>query len=280
MLGKRTACALADQRIFAEQSHAARIVRPMGTVAFDAHIAGGDTNDRALVVIEHFGCRKARIDFHAKFFSLGAKPAADIAKRHNIITVIVHQRRHGEIRQAHRSGRPQHKEMIRCHRRLEGVSFFFTPSRQKLVYTYRINNSARKNMRTNFPALFKHNDGKFRVRLFQTDSSSKARRTRADNHDVEFHAFALGKLLICIFWGFRHSSLRPVSYRLLNRITQTTHPIVFVHDLIASIHDTDCLPAPTTQEKTNHFPVLLLTLSQSWGLSQMRPIVQKSVLRP
>ncbi len=97
-LGKRTARTFPDQHIFAEQSHAARIVRTVCAIAFNAHVASCDTNHSAFIIIKHFSRRKARIDFNAKFFSLGTKPTADIAKRHNVIAMIVHQWRHGEIR--------------------------------------------------------------------------------------------------------------------------------------------------------------------------------------
>jgi len=91
-----------------------------------------------------------------------------------------------------------------------GPSSLLAPTWQKLVDAHRIDDSAGKNMRADFPALFENDDRKLRIRLFQTDCRSKARRACADDHNVEFHAFAFGKLLICIFWGFRHSSLRPV----------------------------------------------------------------------
>ena len=103
LLGKRAARALCDQYILAEERHAARIGRSMRPVLFDAHVAGRDPDDGALIVIEYFRTGKARIDFNAEFFRFGAEPAADIAERYDEVTVIVHQRRHGEVGQADRA---------------------------------------------------------------------------------------------------------------------------------------------------------------------------------
>ncbi|MCY1497016.1 hypothetical protein D9M68_309710 [compost metagenome] len=100
LLGERAAHALADQRVFAQERHATGEVRSRFAIALDAHVAGGNADDGTFVVIEHFGRGKARIDLDTQGFRMACQPATDIAERDDIVAVIVHQRRHHEIRQA------------------------------------------------------------------------------------------------------------------------------------------------------------------------------------
>ena len=105
--------ALADQHVFAVQFHAAlRSIGPGLPSLADAHVAGGDADDRALVIVEHFARGKARIDLDAQRLGLLGEPAADIAERHDIVAVIVHQRRHDEIRQPQRAARSEEQELV------------------------------------------------------------------------------------------------------------------------------------------------------------------------
>src|SRR5690606_4191440 len=80
LLGERTANAFADQRVFAVKLHAGRVIRPAASVTLDAHVAGGDTPDGAVLVIENLDGREARIDLDAKRLSPRREPAADIAE--------------------------------------------------------------------------------------------------------------------------------------------------------------------------------------------------------
>ena len=142
LLGQRTANPLADQHIFSQQRHAASVVRPRLAITPDAHVAGGDTDRRAGVVIEDFTAGKARIDFHAQFLGLFTQPAADIAQRDDIIAVIVHQRRHHEIRQRDGARWSQNQKTILFDFRFEGVRRVIAPLRQKLVDADGIDNGA------------------------------------------------------------------------------------------------------------------------------------------
>ncbi len=195
LLGERAAHALADQRIFAEQLHAAGKARAWLAVLLDAHVAGGDADDRALVVIEHFGGGKARIDLDAEAFGLFGQPATDIAERDDVIAVIVHQRRHGEIRQADRAGGAEQQELVVGHFGLEGMPLLLAPAGQQPVDADGIDNRAREDMRTDFGALFEHDDRKLRIDLLQPDGGRETGRPGTDDDHVEFHAFALGQFL-------------------------------------------------------------------------------------
>ena len=63
--------------------------------------------------------RKARIDLDAQRLGLGREPAADVAERDDVVAVVRHQRRHQEIRQPQRAGRPEPVEAVVGDRGLE-----------------------------------------------------------------------------------------------------------------------------------------------------------------
>jgi len=53
-------------------------------------------------------------------------------------------------------------------------------------------------MRADFRAFFQNNDCRVGIILLQPDRSRQTRRTRADDHDIIFHALALGaRIGIC-----------------------------------------------------------------------------------
>jgi hypothetical protein len=118
-------------------------------------------------------------------------PATDIAERDDVVAVIVHQWRHHEVRQPYRPARPEEEEAVVADRRPEGVALFLAPPRKQPVDADRIDDGAGKDMRADLGALFKHDDGKLRIELLQPDRGGKARRPRADDDHVEFHALTL-----------------------------------------------------------------------------------------
>ena len=67
------------------------------------HVAGRDAGDRAVGIEQHLGGGKARIDLDAERLRLAREPAAHVAERDDVVAVIVHQRRHHEIRQPQRA---------------------------------------------------------------------------------------------------------------------------------------------------------------------------------
>ena len=105
LLAEIAARAFGEQRVFRAQLHAAREAVFRLAVLADAHVAGGDAGNRAVLVVQDFGRGKARIDFNAERFGLGREPAADVAERDDEIAVIAHQRRHQKIRQPQRAAR-------------------------------------------------------------------------------------------------------------------------------------------------------------------------------
>ena len=141
-LGQGAARAFRKQRIAAAQFHAAR-ERGFGLAfAADAHVASRNADDRAVVVVENFGRRKARIDFDAERFGAACKPAADIAERADIFAVIVEQLRHGEIRQAQRALRPKKEELVLVHFDRQRTVVVLAPIGEELVEADRVDDDA------------------------------------------------------------------------------------------------------------------------------------------
>ena len=116
----------------------------------DTHIPRGNAANGAGLVIQNLGSGKARIDFHAKRLGLLAKPATEIAKRNNVIAVIVHLRwcRHPDS-----AGFGQEHEFVGCDRCVQRRATFL-PVRKKLVKAAWFKNRARQNMRANLAAFF------------------------------------------------------------------------------------------------------------------------------
>ena len=179
-LGEAAARAFGEHRVFAAQFHAAGEARLVVAVLADAHVAGGDAGDRA-VVEQHLGGGKARIDFDAERFGLRCQPAADVAERDDVIAVVVHKRRHQRVRQPHRAGRPEHIEAVVGDGRLERSVSSLAPVRNEHVEPERIDHRAGQDMGADLAALFDDDDRGVRRELFEADRGGKARRPGADD---------------------------------------------------------------------------------------------------
>lgn len=219
------------------QFHAAGEVRTRLAILLDAHVAGGDTDDGAFVIIKHFRCGKARIDLDTESLRLFRQPPTDQPKRDDIIAVIVHERRHHEIRQADGAGRAQEHELVVLDLGLEGMPLLFAPAGQKTVDADGIDHRAREDVRTDFRAFFQNDDRELGLHLLQADRGGKTRRTRANDHNVEFHRFAFGQ-----FHRFRHLVLSD----------RRSHPAVVIYPLTGIV---GASPAPDKKPSaTPHLP--------------------------
>jgi hypothetical protein len=158
-----------------------------------------------VLAIDHLGGGEAGIDFDTERFRLGGEPAADIAERADIAAMVVHQRRHQEIRQPH-AGRAGHPvEMVIGDLRLQRTIGILAPARQQLVETGRIDDGAGQDMGADLGALFHHHHAEIGVELLQADGRAQAGRTGADDDNVEFHGFARRQRLGC-HWASRGSA--------------------------------------------------------------------------
>ncbi|MNZ98922.1 hypothetical protein D3C78_1182270 [compost metagenome] len=93
------------------------------------------------------------------------------------------------------------------------MPLLFAPAGQKTVDADGIDHRAREDVRTDFRAFFQNDDRELGLHLLQADRGGETRRTRANDHNVEFHRFAFGQ-----FHRFRHLVL---SYR-------RSHPAVVI----------------------------------------------------
>ena len=185
----------------------------------DAHVAGRDAAHRAVVVVEHFGRGKARIDFDAERLRLRRQPAADIAERADIAVMIVHQRRHREVRQPDRAGRRHPVEAVVLDLRLQRTIGVLAPVRNQLVERDRIDHRARQDMRADLGTLLHHDDVEIGIELLQPDRRGQAGRPGADDHDVEFHGFARRKFFCAhdLISARLRTALKARCFRFLRR---------------------------------------------------------------
>ena len=75
-LGQMAARAFGEEGVAAVKLHARLIVGPMRAIAGDAHVAGGDALDRAVVVEQDLRRGETGEDLDPKRFGLPRQPAA------------------------------------------------------------------------------------------------------------------------------------------------------------------------------------------------------------
>ncbi len=133
LLGEAAAGALGKQRVLADELHAAGEAVLVRAVPGDAHVAGGDAAHRALPVIEHLDRGKAGIDLDAERLGLARQIAAEMAERAGEAMMIVHQRRHHDVRQPDRARRRHPVEAVFGDLGLEQAILVGPPFRDELV---------------------------------------------------------------------------------------------------------------------------------------------------
>ena len=111
--------------------------------------------------------------------------------------MIVHQRRHHEVRQPDRAARRHPVEAVVLDLGLQRTIGVLAPVRDQLVERDRIDHRAGQNMRADLGALLHHDDVEIGIELLQPDRRRQAGRPGADDHDVEFHGFARAEVLRC-----------------------------------------------------------------------------------
>ena len=199
LLGERAARALGDDRVLAAQLHAAREAVGRLAVLADAHVAGRDADHRALVVVEHLGRREARIHLDAQFGRLLAEPAADVAEAGDVVAVIVHQRRHGDVGQPQRAGRAQVVEAVVASPAVSsGAPFAFQSGMSRLMPIGSITAPDRICAPTSEPFSSTTTETSLAVlrgELPQADRRGEAGGPCPDDHHVEVHTLAWRQLV-------------------------------------------------------------------------------------
>mmetsp|Transcript_27772 Transcript_27772/g.51764 ORF Transcript_27772/g.51764 Transcript_27772/m.51764 type:complete len:401 (+) Transcript_27772:1108-2310(+) len=114
-----------QEHIFAMQLHARLSVWTIRPVFFQTKDTSDDTLDFAIVAVDQLRAGHPREDFHAKLFRLFRHPATHVAHGHNIVAVVVHQRRHWEVWHTNFARFTQHVEVVFFYRRIQRRAFFF-----------------------------------------------------------------------------------------------------------------------------------------------------------
>ena len=166
------------------------IVRFVRAVARHAHVAGGDTLYRTVLVEQDFGRGKARENLNPQGFGLFGQPAAQIAEATGVIAVIAEQRRHHQMRQRVFLLRTEHPMEIVGDGRLPHRTAVGLPRRQQLIERLGIDDGTRQDVRADFRPLFKHADAGVGRDLFETDRRGEAGGAAADDHQIIGHRFA------------------------------------------------------------------------------------------
>ena len=91
--------AFGEQRVAGVQLHAGRIAVLFLAIRAYPHIAGGNTLDPAIVVVQHLGSGKPRVDLNAQVLGLLRQPAADVAHGNDEVAFVVGGLGNQEIRQ-------------------------------------------------------------------------------------------------------------------------------------------------------------------------------------
>ena len=196
-LRERAAGAFGEQRVFAAQFHAAREAVLGLAIAADAHVARGDAGNGAVLVVEDFARGEAGIDLDAELGRLLAQPAAQRAEADDVIAVIVHQRRHQNVRQRKVAGGAQEQEAVLAHGCLDGRAFFL-PVGDQAVQADGIDDGAGQDVRADLGALLQDDDRELLAcrqrKLLQANGSRQPRGARANDHNVEFHGLPFGEI--------------------------------------------------------------------------------------
>src|SRR5690606_37357506 len=99
-LGQRAAYPFCEERVFCMQFHARLVGTFLLAVPADAHVAGRNALNAAVLVIEDFGTREAGIDLNAEGLRLLGQPAAKVAKADDVVAVVMELLGEQEIREA------------------------------------------------------------------------------------------------------------------------------------------------------------------------------------
>ncbi len=163
-LNSSTSCLVSEPRapsaknVYLPRSSMPRTKLSVGcAVAADAHVAGGDADDGAVLVVEHLAGGKARIDLDAELGRLLAEPDAQRPEADDVVAVIAHQRRHEDGGQPDRAGLGEEIEAVVLHRRLDRRALLL-PVGNEAVEALGVDDGAGEDVRADGRALFDDDD--------------------------------------------------------------------------------------------------------------------------
>ena len=168
-------------------------------VAPDPHVAGDDPADGAVLAVEHVRGGEAGEHLRPELLRLGGKPAAEVPQADDVVAVVLQRGREQRGRPRHAARLGEKEEALLRDRGIEG-RFALAPVREELLEGAGLDHRPRKDMGADLGALLDHAHAEVVVALHgelaKPDRGGEARRTRADDHHVELHGFALDRRLV------------------------------------------------------------------------------------
>src|SRR3546814_7830262 len=90
--------AFGKQRVLAVQLHAGLVIGLAAAVAGDPHVAGRHALHRSVFAEQHLGGGETGENLNPKCLCLSRQPAGKTAERNGVAALVVHERRHREMR--------------------------------------------------------------------------------------------------------------------------------------------------------------------------------------
>ncbi len=192
-LAQMSACAFGKDRVLGVQLHAELEVLGRLSVLADAEVAGGHALHRAVVVVEHFGRRKAGKDLDAERFGLLRHPPHDVAEADDVIALVVHRQGHEPVGRAVCALRGEEQDVVAGHRLVQRRAELL-PVRYQLGDRSRVHHRARQDVRAGLGSFLEHDHRHFLAvlggELLHPDRRRQARRSGAHHDDVVLHRLA------------------------------------------------------------------------------------------
>ena len=188
-------------------------VRLVAAVPRDAHVPGRDPLHRAVVVEQHLGRREAGEDLHAQLLGPPRQPAAQIAERAGVGSLVVQEGRGPQVRQDVFLLARQNPVKVLRHRRFGKRAVRLAPVGDQLVHRARIDHRSRHDVRADFRPLFQHASAGSRR------SAPPDRRRRSPRHRASTRVrTSLNSLLL----GIPHLRRGPATLRPIRRSRELT----------------------------------------------------------
>ena len=179
--------AFREYGLAADQLHSRLEIRLWLSVAPHPHVPGGHAAHRAVLGIEHFGCREAGEDHHLERFRLFGEPAAQAPEADDVVAPVVHL---GRRRQADRAPRGEEQEAVIDGRRVERRAALL-PVRKQFVEGARFDDGPGEDVGADLGALLDEAHRKLPIvlqaELAKPDCRAQTGGTAADDDDIELH---------------------------------------------------------------------------------------------
>ncbi|MNM65561.1 hypothetical protein D3C81_770130 [compost metagenome] len=196
LAAEMAARAFGEHGVLRLQRHAAFECRTDAAVLFDAHVAGGHADHRAVVAVQHFGGGKAGEDRHFQRFRLLRQPAGDLAQADDVVAFVVEALGQQRVWGGACAGLAEEQELVAGDLLLQRCAAL-GPVREQFGQRARVHHRTGQHVRAGLGTLLQHTDRQFTTgfdrALAQTDRGGQAGRAGTDDDHVEFHDFTRGQ---------------------------------------------------------------------------------------